>query len=540
MTSVQVGKSTCLENILGYQIVHDPCPILLMQPNLDDAAAFSKDRVAAMIRDTPDLKTKVKEARARDSGNTLLHKKFPGGSITFAGANAPSKLAGRPIRVLMCDEVDRYPISAGTEGDPVSLATRRTNNFPNRKIILTSTPTVKGASRIERVFEASDQRRYHVECPHCHHWQTFKFPQLKWKNDDPSTVLYHCEECDKPLEESKKLSMLRAGRWIATKEFKGIAGFHLNELYSPWRRWAEVVEHFLTAKDNPETLKVFINTALGESWEEKGDAPEWKKLYDRREDYAIGSIPKGVLFLTAGVDVQHDRIEAEIIGWKENKESYSIDHFIFPGKPTTQAPWKELDKLMVQHWKLHNGITIGIKLLAVDSQYVSSIVYDWCRKYPPNKVIPIRSKPNQYVLAEQSKVINSNIMGRHGKAKVWHLASEVIKSELYGFLRLDKPLDGEEYPPGYCHFPMYSEEYFKQITAEQLVPKVVNGFTKYEWKKFYSNEVLDMRVYARAAAHLVGLDRFQPIHWNQLKAELKLDVDQPTKPVSRRRRYTIQ
>lgn len=539
MTSVQVGKSTALENMLGYQIVHDPCPVLLVQPNLDDAAAFSKDRVAAMVRDTPCLKERVKEARARDSGNTLFHKKFPGGSITFAGANAPSKLAGRPIRILMCDEVDRYPMSAGSEGDPVSLATRRTNNFPNKKIILTSTPTVKGESRIERVFEGSDQRRFHVECSHCQHWQTLKFPQLKWNGNDSKTALYHCENCNGTFDEAKKLSMLRNGKWIPTKEFKGIAGFHLNELYSPWRKFSEIVEHFLAAKGNSQTLKVFVNTVLGESWEEKGDAPEWKKLYDRREDYPLGSVPQGVLFLTAGVDVQHDRIEAEVIGWKENKESYSIEHFIFPGNPNTQSPWKELDKLMSHQWTLHNGITIGIRLMAIDSQYLSNVVYNWCKKYSPNRVIPIRSKENQYVLAEQSKTVDSKLMGRSGRTRVWHLASDMIKSELYSFLRLEKPLDGEEYPPGYCHFPMYDEEYFKQITAEQLVPKVVNGFTKYRWIKFYRNEILDMRVYARAAAHLVGLDRYQKSHWDQLKTELRLNIEKPEMPVSRKGRFAI-
>ncbi len=539
MTSAQVGKSTILENILGYLIIHDPCPILLMQPNLADAAAFSKDRVASMIRDTPTLKSRVKEARARDSGNTLFHKKFTGGSITFAGANAPSKLAGRPIRILMCDEVDRYPQSAGTEGDPVSLATRRTNNFPNKKIFLTSTPTVKGASRIERAFEQSDQRRFYLECPHCQHWQTLKFPQLKWKDADPDSARYHCEKCDGIFDEAKKLSMLKQGKWIASVPFTGVAGFHLNELYSPWRRWSEIAEHFLEAKNNSQTLKVFVNTVLGESWVETGDAPEWKRLYDRRENYSIGSIPDGVLFLTAGVDIQIDRIEVEVVGWKETKESYSIQHFIFPGNPNTHAPWSELDRLLTQQWSLPNGITIGIRIMAVDSQYLSNVVYNWCKKHPPNRVVPIRSKENQFVMAEQSKTVDTNFMGRSGRTRVWQLASDMIKSELYGFLKLEKPLDGEPYPNGYCHFPMYSEEYFKQLTAEQLVPKVVKGFTKYEWKKFYRNEVLDMRVYARAAAHLVGLDRFQKVHWDQLKSELRLELDEPKKPSTRKGKFTI-
>ena len=286
MTSAQVGKTEILLNVIGYFISQDPSSILVLQPTLDMAEAFSKDRLATMARDTPALSGKIAEPRARDSGNTLLHKKFPGGQITMAGANSPASLAMRPIRIVLCDEVDRYPVSAGSEGDPVNLAKKRANNFWNRRVVLTSTPTIKGLSRIESAYLASDQRRYHVPCPHCGEYQTLQWSGVKWDDGHPETARYNCKHCGERIDGSEKVGMLMRGRWVAEKPFTGIAGFHLNELYSPWRTWAEVARDFLEAKHaGTEQLKTWVNTSLGESWEEAGDSIEDIALIARLEDY---------------------------------------------------------------------------------------------------------------------------------------------------------------------------------------------------------------------------------------------------------------
>ncbi len=238
MSSAQIGKTEIINNVVGYHIHLDPSPILLLQPTLEMAEAWSKDRFAPMLRDTEALRGLVKDPRARDSGNTLLHKRFPGGHITMAGANSPSSLASRPIRLVLCDEVDRYPASAGTEGDPVSLAKKRSTTFWNRKLLLTSTPTIKGASRIEAAFEQSDQRRFHVPCLHCGEYQALTWHQVKWESDSErhrvETAHYECGQCGAALYDSDKPEMLSAGIWIATAPFTGTAGFHISELYSPW------------------------------------------------------------------------------------------------------------------------------------------------------------------------------------------------------------------------------------------------------------------------------------------------------------------
>ena len=222
MSSAQVGKTELLLNLVGYHIHLDPGPILMVQPTKEMAETFSKDRLAPMIRDTPVLASKIKSPKSRDSGNTLQHKRFPGGQISLMGANSPSDLSSRPIRIVLCDEVDRYPASAGTEGDPVSLAVKRTNNFANRRILLMSTPTIKGISRIEKAFFESDQRHYHVPCPHCGEFQTLQWELIRWQQDKPETVVHACKKCGGEIEESARPDMLAQGNRLVQNRSHGI------------------------------------------------------------------------------------------------------------------------------------------------------------------------------------------------------------------------------------------------------------------------------------------------------------------------------
>ena len=329
MSSAQVGKTEVINNITGFHIDQDPAPMLVLLPTVEMAQAWSKDRLAPMLRDTPALRGRVKAPRSKNSNNTLLHKVFPGGHITMTGANAPASLASRPIRIVLCDEVDRYPPSAGTEGDPVSLARKRATTFWNRKVVLTSTPTLKGVSRIESEFEISDQRYYHLACPHCGHEQRLHWENVKWQKDEqgnhvPESAAYYCGECGSMWTEAERIKAIRNGRWIATRQSKGIAGFHLSELYSPWSSIEDIVRNFLKAKGNSEPLRAFVNTALGESWEDRSEQIDQHSIYARREEYDA-DVPEGVLLLTAGIDVQRDRIEIEVAGWGEGDESWNVD-----------------------------------------------------------------------------------------------------------------------------------------------------------------------------------------------------------------------
>ncbi len=263
MCSAQVGKTEILNNIIGYLIDREACPILVLQPTLEMAQSWSKDRLAPMLRDTPRLSKKVRDPRSRDSGNTLLHKQFSGGHVSIVGANSPASLASRPIRVVLCDEVDKYPPSAGSEGDPIHLAKKRSTTFRNRKLLLTSTPTIEGLSRIEAAWQHSDQRHYLVPCPHCQHFQILVWSRLRWLKETPEQAAYECSHCKRKIAHEDKPKMLSQGRWQAHSKHKNsrTAGFHINELYSPWVTWAQMASSFIEAKKLPETYKTWINTS---------------------------------------------------------------------------------------------------------------------------------------------------------------------------------------------------------------------------------------------------------------------------------------
>lgn len=494
MTSAQIGKTAVLENVLGYYVSQDPAPILVLMPTLEMAHTFSKDRLATMLRDTPILSGLVKDPRARDSGNTMLHKTFPGGHITITGANSPSSLASRPIRIVLCDEVDRYPASAGSEGDPVHLARKRTATFWNRKLILTSTPTVKDLSRIEAAFLQSDQRRYHVPCPHCGERQVLKWANVKWDEGKPQTAAYYCEHCGAAIDEADKPKMLLAGKWIAEAPFNGVAGFHLNELYSPWRKWGEVAADFLEAKHGgTEMLKAWVNTSLGEVWQEQGDSLEPTGLLARLEQYEREDVP--IVATTMGADVQKDRIEISVVGWGKGEEGWLLDHVILPGDTARPEVWSDLSDLVDE---------IKPSAMAVDSGYNSDQVYAFCAKRRFAFAIKGVGGFNRPLIEDaRRRAQRLRRAGRRG-LRVEPLGVDSGKVTIYSRLRQTEP------GPGYIHFPddhAFDDEYFAQMTAERLVVKYRFGRPSQEWVQLRPrNEALDCLLYALAALRLVNLD----------------------------------
>lgn len=498
MSSAQVGKTELLNNAVGYIVDQNPGPILLLQPTLEMSKTWSKDRLAPMVRDTPNLKGKIKDPRSRDAGNTMLHKTFPGGHITMAGANSPASLASRPIRDVFCDEVDRYPVSAGSEGDPVNLAIKRTTTFWNRKIILTSTPTVKGASRIEMAYEASDKRRYHVPCPHCGEKQHLQWSNLIFKHD-PDNPFYACEHCGGQIDESDKPSMLRNGEWIAENPTRKAAGFHLNELYSPWRRWADVVADFIEAKKSPETLKTWINTSLGETWEEEGESVDETGLLARREEYTSERLPDGVLLLVAAADVQKDRIEMEVVGYGDGDESWGVERRVIYGDPTQQDVWDDLDAALNKNYTHDCGAIVSIAAACIDSGYLTDEVYDFCKTRHHRRIYAIKG-----VAGEGKPIVSAPSKKKTGKqnrpVQVFTVGVDSAKGLIYSNLRIG------DYGPGYCHFPTaYNEEFFAQLTAEKVVTRFYKGFPRREWVKTRPrNEALDIRAYSLAALRIVN------------------------------------
>lgn len=553
MACTQLLKTELINNIVGYFVHLDPAPMIVMQPTEKLAHAWSKDRLDKMIRDTPVLSELFAEKRSRDSSNTISHKEFPGGHLTVVGANAPSDLASRPVRVVLCDETDKYPMSAGKEGDPIKLISERSTTFWNALKVHVCSPTIEGRSRIASEYEVSDKRIYEVPCPHCGKFEEMKWTQVKWDKDAPETAQYFCEHCGEAWSEIERLKVIQQGKWKATAPFNGHAGFKVNKLVSPWESLAQIAAKFQDAKRQPEKLKVFINTQLAETWKERGEAPEWERLYERRENYTVGVVPKGVIFLTAGVDVQEKRLEVEVVGWGKDKQSWSIQTYVFDGSTDAEDDsknsqeardvWKKLDGLMSETWHSAEGVPYQLQVMAVDSGFRTQTVYNWCRRYPMNRVIAVKGSERLHILMNSGSIVDVK-KGRHRMArafKVFTLGVGLIKSELYGWLKLPVPIGDETPPPGYCHFPEYEPEFFKQLTAESLMKKVVNGQTVFNWEKSRDrNEALDCRVYARAAASYFGMDRFRDEHWAQLTAhhpqtEVKSSGTVPERSVIKRR-----
>lgn len=514
MSSAQIGKSDALvNNTIGYFIHQDPSPILLIQPTVDMAESYSKDRIATMIRDTPELKQLVGDAKAKSSNNTVLHKKFVGGQLVIAGANSPAGLASRPIRIVLADEVDRYPVSASEEGDPVNLAVKRTTTFWNRKVILVSTPTIKGASRIEKAFKESDRRRYFVPCPHCQHSQYLSWGQVKWDKDKPKEAWYECESCGTTITNSHKPQMLREGKWIATSEFNGIAGFAINELYSPWRTFGDVADAFLKAKNDPELLKVWVNTSLGETFDDQnGEGLEWQQLAARAEPYTPLTVPSGGKFLTAGVDVQGDRLSVSIWAWGRGEECWLVYTIELYGDPLENEVWEELDAILLSNYTHSTGNELRITAAAIDTGFKPQEVYNFIRQRPGRKLFAVKglSTPGKPILSKPTpQEVTYKGQNYLKGIKLWGVGTDTAKSLIYSRLRLKTP------GAGYIHtYIGLDEEFYQQITAEKLVTRYVKGFPKQEWIKIRPrNEALDTLVYSYAAAIGCGMAR---LNWNKL------------------------
>lgn len=526
MSSAQIGKTEMLLCVLGYFIDYDPSPILLLQPTLEMAQTFSKDRLAPMLRDTPALHGKVSDSKARSSGNTMLHKTFPGGHITMAGANSPASLASRPIRIVMCDEIDRYPVSAGAEGDPVSLARKRTATFWNRKIVLVSTPTVKGASRIEAAYEDSTQEVWQMPCPSCGEYQQILHRHIVHHNGDDGNLIgvdAACEHCGAVHGEQEWKR--GPGRWHARAEHHNTRGFHLNEYVSQWRRWIEIERDFLAAKSSPEQLKTWVNTSMGETWEEEGEQINDDDLFHRREKYPA-QVPAGALVLVAGVDVQDDRLEAEIVGYGDGEESWGIERRVIWGDPSLPDVWEELDQMLLQTFTHERGAQMHVAATCVDSGgHHTQMVYAFCRERKARRVFAVKG-----VGGQGRPIVSAPRKTRTGQtvtaADLFTIGVDEAKRLIYSRLKIHEP------GPGYCHFPdTYDQEFFAQLTAEKLVTRYRKGFPVPEWIKTRPrNEALDIRVYALAALKILN-----PV-WQALAARFQPQADDDEEQLPPRRR----
>jgi len=527
MFAAQTGKTEAGANWLGYVIDHAPGPMLLVQPTVEMAKRLSKQRLESLITETPVLAEKIAPSRSRDSGNTMFAKDFPGGMMLLTGSNSATGLRSTPCRYIFCDEIDAFPSDVDGEGDPVSLAEKRATTFARRKILLTSTPTVKDFSRIEAEFERSDQRRFYVPCPCCNVMQWLKWPQLKWENNEPSTAAYECEVCHERFAEIHKPAMLRRGEWRATAPSNGkTAGFQLSGLYSPlgWLSWADMVDDFLRAKTDAPMLKSFVNTRLAETWEEDfASKVSADGLLERCEHYEAAMVPEGGLALTVGVDVQDNRLAISVWAWGREEEGWLLDHQEIYGDPSRQELWKQLDEVVLREWPHAVGPAMRPDVVAIDSGgHFTAEVYQYARERGRQGVVAIKgqSQRGKPPIGKGSKV-DVNYQGRTLKrgALVYPVGGDTVKTTLFGRLKHN------EQGAGFLHFHMGTTgEYFEQLTAEKQVLRYNRGgFPTREWVKKPSarNEALDCLVYAYAGLNLMYQRFDRRTIWDQLEKRLE-------------------
>ncbi len=550
MMASQVGKSEASNCHVGNIIAKGLGPTMIVLPNLPAAKEYSRARIEKMVLSSPELNRILPPRSARDDSNQLTYKEFPGGFIVLRGAETASGLASTPIRNLIMDEVDRYSDDVQGEGNPVDLAIKRTSTFTRRKILILSTPVAEGTSKIAEQFAQTDQRYYVVPCPSCGTFQQLVWRGLKFERDkdgklDPNSVRYVCCGCGELLEERHKKKMLAGGRWEATETPTNpdYRGYHLSSLYSPWRRWFEVAEAFLTAGRNPDKLKVWTNTDMAEVWKDSGSAPEWRTLWRRREPYDSDLIPAGVHILTVGVDAQRDHLEGELVGWGPGLESWSIDYFVIAGDTSTREPWQELEKLLTRRWKHENGGEIGLTRMAVDAgdgAHSAAAIYRWARPHVP-RVLPVRGVGTADILVgrPRSAQIRKGRKATKSWGLHWPVGVSMAKAELYGWLRLEEPEEGAASPLGWCHFPRdRDEEWFQQLTSERRsLSRDRKGNVSSVWKVIAGrrNEGLDCRVYARAAAFIHGVDGWAQTKWDEV-LESTRDIGDGEKPKTSRKR----
>lgn len=522
MTKTEIGL-----NWIGYVMDHAPGPMLVVVPTLEVRRRWVRQRLAPLLTETTAIRELFDARRMRDASNAEDMKDFPGGILVIGGANSAASLASMPIRYVLCDEVDRFPWEVGQEGDPLGLIDERTKNFPRRKVLLVSTPTLKGASRIDDEFEASDQRHYHLPCPHCGAYWAVTWQHLHWAADLSRAWLV-CHECGAEIDEHHKTSMLSAGRWIPLKPGRAVRGYTINALYGPiglgWT-WVELARSWLACQGDKAKLKRFINTSLAEAWEDRTrKKTEAKDLAARAEDVPLRLVPPGCLLLTAGVDTQDDRLELQIIGHGPDRRWWVIDYLVLPGDPSRDEVWLELAAVLNTPLANAYGRDLHIRACLIDigGHHTEDVkAFTLSRRTPRCKLLAGQGSRHRLgvLLNTRPKKTEFNWRGKSvaGGAEVWQIGTEVGKDKIFNDLAGDADLPAEErrvrFPAG------LASSYYEQLLAEVYDPEK----QRYVLVRGRRNEALDTCVYAHAAAQhpTLRVERLRARDWQQLRDVLE-------------------
>jgi len=536
MCCIQLMKTELMINTGMYYMHQEPSPIMYVAPKKETAEAWSKERLVKSVNETPALKGIF--GSGKSEGNTILQKQFPGGQISIVSARNPTDLAMRAVMVLLFDEIDKYPMNVGSgeggsggEGDPISVAWGRATTYGKRaKKICACSPTIHRRSRIEQEYENSNMSVFFQMCQHCGHsselsWSDVHIPKLKDGKFDHRKAAIVCSDCGTAWSEGDRLNSIRQGHWVAKRpEITWHHGYKVSALASPFIDVCDLAKEFSDAQGDPERLKAFTNTRLAETWKESGDAPDWNRLYERREAYQIGIVPEGGLMLVAAIDVQKDYCQWEVIVFGRKKESWSIDKGIIEGEIQEQEVKEKIYELCDSVYKNHLGVEMAIEAIAIDSSAFTMEVYSTVREYGSNRFVAIKGMPSSDYLIGTPKPMDINLKGKRivNGVKMWPIGTHRAKEQVYRWLKANTVTDeqreaGRTNPTGYCHFPQWEQEYFEQLCAEELVEKKDRkGFATHEWIKTRErNEQLDLRVYCLAMAYKIGIDRMSEKHWEE-------------------------
>jgi phage terminase large subunit GpA-like protein len=576
MFGTQLSKSESGLNWVGYVIDHVPGPMMLIQPTVDLGKRYSKQRIAPMVRSCPALANKVRESRSRDSGNTTLLKEFPGGLVVITGANSAAGLASMPCRYIHADEVDDYPLDVDGQGEPLQIATARQDTFARRKLLITSSPKrPKGLSLIESRFDAGTECRYHVPCPHCGHYQELVWageeekPGLRVRDGDAATAAYVCSGCGAEIEEHHKTAMLAGGVWVAGNPGAAVRSYHLSSLYSPlgWFSWRRLAAEYLSAiaaraRGDSQPYKTWVNTRLAQTFREEGARLEEHRLRERAGDRKLRTVPAACLVLTAGVDVQDNRLELNVYGWGPGDECAIVDVQQIWGDPSQTermaggqpTVWERLDAALEARYPHAGGNSLGVEAVAIDTGgHCTHAVYAYCRARHAHRTrasgiewvrrtyaIKGMDRPGMPVKGKASPV-DVNWRGSVQKAgvKLWMVGVTAAKDWWHAHLKVREP------GPGYVHLAAdLSDEWYQQMTSEQRVLARTARGHRYVWVKDSGkrNEAWDCSVYALFAAHALDLHRFTDAMWNRLRervapvqADLLTQAAAPVEEVERER-----
>lgn len=549
MSCIQLLKTELMLNTALYYIHQEPSPIMYVASKEKIAEAWSKERFTKSVNVVPEVK-KLFSNNRRDQGNTILQKQFPGGQLSIVSARNPDDLAMRACRIMLFDECDKYPLNVGSgeggagEGDSIAVGWGRATTYGRRaKKIVACSPTVQGRSRIELEYLAGSQGMYNQQCPHCKKYLPLEWPDViipvnkKTGEFLPEEAYILCSKCGNKWDEGDRLRSIRNGKYIHKRpHIKHHRSYRVTSLASPFTPLTMLANEFVDATGNPELLKAFYNTRMARTWREQGDQPDWEMIYNRREQYEIGKIPEGGIMLTMGMDVQKGGVFYEIVAYGRRKVSWSIDIGYLAGDINDDAFREQIKKFWDKYYKYPSGHEAQCEIINIDSGYATHAVYSLVREYGSDRVRAIKGdkEGRMHVPIGTPTPVDVHYDGQRFNRglMLWHVGSGIIKTQLYNWLQLKRPNDealknGKLYPSGYCHFPPYDEEFFKQLTAEQRVlGKNSKGYTVYIWEKLRKdNHYLDCRAYANAGAIMLQIERMNDDDWDKREAIVNREID---------------